>query len=53
MNLAARLESACEPGRILISHPTWVLVKDEIATMPKGEISVKGIHHPIKVYEVQ
>lgn len=52
VNLAARLESACEPGRILISHPTWALIKEEIGTTPKGEISVKGIHHPIKVYDV-
>lgn len=52
VNLAARLESACEPGKILISHATWALVKDEVACIPKGELSVKGIHHPIKVYEV-
>lgn len=28
VNLAARLESACEPGKILISHATWGLVHD-------------------------
>src|SRR5439155_17171780 len=30
VNLAARLQVACDPERILISHSTWVLVKDEI-----------------------
>lgn len=52
VNVAARLEANCEPGRILISHATWALVRDEIPTEPRGELVVKGIHHPIKVYEV-
>lgn len=52
VNIAARLEAACEPGQILVSHPTWALLKDEIRTVPRGEVSVKGIHHPIKVYEL-
>lgn len=52
VNLAARLESACEPGRILISHATWALVKDDIPCVPHGELQVKGIHHPVKAYEV-
>jgi class 3 adenylate cyclase len=52
VNLAARLESQCEPGRILISHATWVLVRDHVPCAYKGEILVKGIHVPVKVYEV-
>jgi class 3 adenylate cyclase len=52
VNLAARLESHCEPGRILISHPTWVLIQDHIDCRSKGDILVKGIHNPVKVYEV-
>jgi class 3 adenylate cyclase len=52
VNLAARLQVSCEPGSILLSHSTWVLVQDEIACVPKGEISVKGIHRPIHVFEV-
>ncbi|MCW5828954.1 MAG: adenylate/guanylate cyclase domain-containing protein [Deltaproteobacteria bacterium] len=51
VNLAARLESSCTPGRILMSHSTWALVKDEIECQPQGEITVKGIHHPVKTYE--
>lgn len=51
-NLAARLESACTPGRILISHATWVLIADEVPCTPRGEIQVKGIHDPVRVYEV-
>jgi class 3 adenylate cyclase len=53
VNLAARLQTHCEPGRILISHSTWVLVQDDVACTPKGEIQVKGFHQPVRVYEVE
>lgn len=52
VNLASRLESAAEPGEILISHETWSLVKDVIMCRDKGEIMAKGFSHPIKVYQV-
>jgi len=51
VNLAARLQSHCTPGKILVSHSTWALVKDDIPCRPMGEITVKGIHHPVKTYE--
>jgi len=52
VNLAARLQVSCEPGKVLLSHSTWVLVNDQIAGTPKGAITVKGIHNPVNVYEV-
>ncbi len=52
VNLAARLESACKPGRILISHTTWALVREEFACTPLGKIEVKGYHRPLTVYEI-
>jgi class 3 adenylate cyclase len=52
VNLAARLQAVCPPGRVLLSHATWVLVRDAIACEPKGEIQVKGFADPVKVYEV-
>jgi class 3 adenylate cyclase len=52
VNLAARLQVSCAPGSVLLSHSTWALVRDDITCVPKGEISVKGIHRPIHVYEV-
>lgn len=52
VNLASRLETICEPGGILISHPAYALVKDEIPCRQKGQIHVKGIHREILVYEV-
>jgi class 3 adenylate cyclase len=53
VNLAARLQAQCEPGRILLSHATWVFVRDEIPCLPKGEISLKGFRDPVKAYEVR
>ena len=52
VNLAARLQAQCVPDRILLSHATWVLVRDVIDCEPKGEITVKGIRDPVTVYEV-
>jgi class 3 adenylate cyclase len=51
-NLAARLEAACEPGQILISHTTWALIKEELPCLEMGEIQVKGFHRPLRTYRV-
>jgi class 3 adenylate cyclase len=52
VNLASRLETACKPGGILISHSTWALVNDQIDTLPHTTIEVKGFSQPIRTYEV-
>jgi PAS domain S-box-containing protein len=52
VNATARLEAAAQPDQILISHATYALVHDEIYCQPVGEITVKGITHPLKTYEV-
>jgi adenylate cyclase len=52
VNLASRLETACKPGRILISHAAWALVNDQIDCRPVGMITVKGFARPIRAYEV-
>ena len=51
-NLASRLEQACVPGEIYLSHATWALVKDEIPCEEVGTIEVKGFHYPIQTYHV-
>jgi len=53
VNIAARIESACNPGKILMNHTTWVLVKDDIPCIEKGELKIKGYHLPIKAYEIK
>lgn len=52
VNLAARLQSICEPGHVLISHSTWLLMNDELACEPRGEVTLKGIQRPVMIYEV-
>jgi class 3 adenylate cyclase len=52
VNLAARLQSQCTPDRVLLSHSTWLLVRDDVACLPRGEIVVKGFRDPVMVYEV-
>ena len=51
-NLASRLEQACQPGEIYISHMSWALVKKEIPCEEVGTIEVKGFHFPIQTYRV-
>ncbi len=52
VNLASRIESACEPDKITISHTTWSLIKNEITCQEQEEINVKGFSEPVKIYEV-
>jgi adenylate cyclase len=52
VNLASRLETAAQPGEILISHATWQFVRDKIMCRDRGEMEVKGFKHPIQVYSV-
>ena len=52
VNLASRLESAADPGEILLSHESWSLVKDVVLCRDKGEINVKGFAQPVRVHQV-
>jgi class 3 adenylate cyclase len=52
VNLASRLESAAEPGEILISHETWAMIKHTVMCRDKGHVTVKGFSTPVKVYQV-
>ncbi|MDH7499178.1 MAG: adenylate/guanylate cyclase domain-containing protein [candidate division NC10 bacterium] len=51
-NLASRLEQACEPGEIYVSHATWALIKEAIPCEEVGTIEVKGFHYLIKTYRI-
>lgn len=53
VNLAARLQASCPPGKVLISHTTWALVREVVETQDAGEISVKGVHYPVRTYVVE
>lgn len=51
MNIAARIQAQCEPGSTLLSSSSWHLVKDKVPCEPLGEVTVRGVHFPIGVYE--
>jgi class 3 adenylate cyclase len=53
VNLASRLEIACQPDHITISHVTYALIKNEIECEPKGTIEIKGFSEPVKIYEIR
>ncbi len=52
VNLACRLESAAPSGEILISYETYAHVKDHIYCEQRGHIDLKGISHPVAIYQV-
>jgi class 3 adenylate cyclase/tetratricopeptide (TPR) repeat protein len=51
-NLAARLEQMAKPGSVLTAADTLQLAEGYIAMEPLGPVSVKGLPHPVQVYEV-
>ncbi len=52
VNLAARLETAAEPGTILIADSTWLLIKDMAEATAMGEITPKGFARPVACYRL-
>jgi class 3 adenylate cyclase len=52
VNLASRLETACEVGGITLSHASYAHVKESYPCEPRGEVQLKGIARPIRIYEL-
>jgi len=52
INLAARMETAAEPGTILITEATHKLIAPLFETESLGRIEVKGKAEPVAVYRV-
>jgi len=52
VNLAARIESKCEPGGVLISHETYAQVKEYVEVVECDLLELKGIPLPVKTYSV-
>lgn len=52
VNLAARLQSAAQPGRVLISDVTARLVRHAFELNDLGEMTLKGKTEPVRVFEV-
>ncbi|MEW6766631.1 MAG: adenylate/guanylate cyclase domain-containing protein [Pseudomonadota bacterium] len=51
-NLAARLQSIAEPGKIVISYETFALVNDVVTAHPLPAITMKGISREVVPYAV-
>lgn len=52
VNLASRLQSNADPGTILISHETYILVKSDFKCEKREPMHVKGFEHPVQTYQV-
>ncbi len=42
VNIASRMQSTCDPGRIQVSRTTYDLIKDAFHLQPRGQIELKG-----------
>lgn len=52
VNLASRLEHSADPGGILISADTHVLVEDAFVCEPRGSMEIRGIAYPVETYSI-
>ena len=52
VNLAARLCSDAKDGQILIEGKVLAAIEASISTEPTGEVTLKGIHRPVRVFNV-
>jgi hypothetical protein len=52
-NLAARLQSIAEPGKIVMSYETYALVRDLVLAQPLPPITMKGISRELVPYVVE
>lgn len=53
VNLAARIESQCEPTGVLISAETFGLVQDFVDADEKEIVTLKGINRPVRTYSIK
>jgi ABC-type oligopeptide transport system substrate-binding subunit/class 3 adenylate cyclase len=52
VNVAARLQSAAEPGKVVVSKPCAKLVSAKFDLKDLGEITVKGKTEPLQAFEL-
>jgi ABC-type oligopeptide transport system substrate-binding subunit/energy-coupling factor transporter ATP-binding protein EcfA2 len=52
VNVAARLQSAAEPGKVIVSEPCARLINAKFELKDLGEIAVKGKAEPLQAFEL-
>jgi PAS domain S-box-containing protein len=52
VNVAARLQTAANPGAILCGFRTYALVKERVKAEERGALSVKGALRPVEAWEI-
>ena len=52
VNVAARLQTAPDPGSILCGFRTYALVKDRVRAEERGALPVKGALRPVEAWEI-
>jgi class 3 adenylate cyclase len=52
-NLASRLSTRANAGQTLIGPRLFAAVEDRVATVPAGELELKGFGRPVVAYELQ
>lgn len=53
VNLAARLESVCEPGKIFIGQETAKLLGEGVHLKQVGPFSLKGVGNDIDAWQLE
>jgi adenylate cyclase len=52
VNLASRLAATADADQILVTERTMLAVRDRVAPTPVDEITLKGVHRPIKIFQI-
>lgn len=52
VNVASRLETASEPGHVLIGASTYAAIADRVEVEPIGPLNLKGKENPVEAYRL-
>ena len=52
VNTGARLQTAAEPGQVVVGRATWEALDDQTAGEPLGAIRVKGKRDPVEAWRL-
>src|SRR3989337_3531685 len=53
VNIAARFQTLAEPGRVVVGERTYRHTRHAFAFSDLGEVTVKGVDRPLRVFEAQ